>query len=558
MTDQLKSAAGAVRKLTRGAEPNGLDPKSCGQWSEALQILYDAHAAGGTEEVIERWRLVKDEFPDLRREVAGGQKDKKDKKDKKDSRHGIHERPLPPEAIDLLPDTLRTPAQMIDVKHERDVFVTGALPVIAGALSNVRFFYGGQWLSLNLNAAVIAPPSSGKGKFRLAKQLGKKLDAHLYEESQRAIQTWKDRKDADGDDPGPRPPERTMFLPGDSSAAAMKQHLKANPQSVLFETEFKTVGTVLSQDWGQFRDVLLKSFHNEAVTVSRKGEDLLRIGHPALSVALSGTPGTFCEIIEDVEDGLFSRFCLYGFQSEPRWRSQFGQASDHKLASEIEDGAGRLLAMHKALVGRDEPLYIKFGEAEQRTIDRAGELLLDTFVSIQGREELHANIYRAAVVACRIAGVCALLRMNEQGASLRTAKSVTVSECDVRVGLYLAFTYFEHAMHVARMLSSTNERSGLSATQREYLNALPGGAFRTAEAYEVAGDLEIGERKARRWLKKFAEVDLLVDRDHGEWERPAQSASGVLSVLSVLSVLFDGEDADMQAAPVVENGEAPF
>jgi hypothetical protein len=554
----LEKAADVYRKLLNGGAPNGVSPEDCGDYADAVDAVYWAHDTGGTEEVRAVWNNVRGEYPELAREVAGGQKDKKDKKDKKDSRRAIHERPLPPAAIDLLPDTLRIPAQMIDVKHERDVFVTGALPVCAGALANVRFFYGGQWLSLNLNAAVIAPPSSGKGKFRLAKQLGAQLDSYLYEESQRAIQTWKDRKDAEGDDPGPRPLERTMFLPGDSSAAAMKQHLKANPQSVLFETEFKTVGTVLSQDWGQFRDVLLKSFHNEAVTVSRKGEDLLRIGHPALSVALSGTPGTFCEIIEDVEDGLFSRFCLYGFQSEPRWRSQFGQASDHELADEIGGGAGRLLAMHKALVSREEPLYIKFGEAEQETIDRAGELLLDTFVSIQGREELHANIYRAAVVACRIAGVCALLRMNERGASLRTAKSVTVSARDVRAGLYLAFTYFEHAMFVARMLSSTNERSGLSAAQREYLDSLPGGAFRTSEAYEVAGDLGIGERKARRWLKKFAKVDLLVDRDHGEWERPAQSSSGVLSVLSVLFVLFDREDADMQAAPTVESGGAPF
>lgn len=486
------------------------------------------------------------------------EKDTKDTKDEKDTGHGFDPTRIPAEAYEHLPDTLAEVASCLDVGHERDTFLTGVLPVCAGAMPNVLMRYGGQWLSLNLYTAVIAPAGSGKGKFRIAKRCGKELDERIYKESRHQINLWKQRQENEDEDAGERPQERTLFLPGDTSASEMKHMLQANPHSVMFETEFKTVGTALSQDWGQFRDVMLKAFHNESVTVARRKDDILRIGHPAMSAALSGTPSTFREVIEDVEDGLFSRFCFYTFEAETEWVPQFADDVDWELDEATEEAAERLDNINQTLTQRDEPLYVTFPGEVRKKHTEACRAALQALKSQDVPKCLHPNVKRAGLNALRFASIFALLRLDERATDLGEPKSVAISMADLRGGLYLAFSYLSHALRVADDMEATDGKKGLHDGHREYLEALPEGAFDTGDANRIAEQLGIGERKARRWRKKFVEKGLLVDAGYGSWRRPSSdSVAGVLSVHSVLSVLFD-RNGELDRRPTVEGEDAPF
>jgi len=489
--------------------------------------------------------------------VNAPENDRNDEIDENDTGRGFDPTCLPEEVYDHLPDTLNRPASYLDEGHERDTFLTGALPVCAGAMPKVRFRYGGQWLSLNHYMAVVAPPGAGKGKLRVAKELGEELDERIYESSRKDIQRWKDRRDAEEEDAGSRPQQRALYLPGDSSAAELKHMLQANPNAVMFETEFKTVGAVLSQDWGQFRDVLLKSFHNESVTVARRGEDLLRIEHPAVSVTLSGTPGTFGEVIDGVEDGLFSRFCFYLFEDEAEWVPQFSDEKDRHLEEYTEKAAERLDSIHRSLSERDEPLYIYFTDEIRDRHTTACRTAMKALKSQDALEGLSPNVKRAGVNALRFAGIFAVLRLDERGVDLSTPKSVEISEGDLRGGLYLAFAYLSHALRVADWLEVKEGEKGLHEGHRNYLDALPEGAFDTGDANRVAEEQGIGERKAYRWRNKFVEKGLLVDEGYGSWRKPSdETAPGVLSVHSVLSVLFDRNGVGSR--PKVEEEGAPF
>lgn len=480
-----------------------------------------------------------------------------DRNDRNDTGHTFDPSHLPSEVYEHLPGTLRTIADCLEVGHERDTFLTGVLPVCAAAMPNVLLRYGGEWLSLNVYTGVIAPAGAGKGKFRVAKRCGSELDERLYEESQQDIQRWKERKEAENEEAGPRPQERTLFLPGDTSASEMKHMLQANPCSVMFETEFKTVGNALSQDWGQFRDVMLKAFHNESVTVARRKDDILRIGHPALSAALSGTPSTFREVIEDVEDGLFSRFCFYTFEGETEWKPQFSDEKDWELEESTDEVATRLDNINHTLTQREEPLYITFPRSVREKHTQACSTVLEALKSQNVPKCLHPNVKRAGLNALRFAGIFALLRLDERAVDLSGPKSVAISEADLRGGLYLAFAYLSHALQVAEKMEATDGKKGLHDGHEEYLDALPEGAFDTTDANRVADELGIGERKAYRWRNKFVEKGLLVDEGYGSWRRPSsESVSGVLSVHSVLSVLFD-RNGDLDRRPTVEE-EAPF
>jgi hypothetical protein len=486
------------------------------------------------------------------------EKDRKDEKDEKDTDHKFDPTCLPSEAYRDLPDVISDVANCLDAGHERDTFLTGVLPVCAGAMPNVLMRYGGQWLSLNVYTAVVAPAGSGKGKFRIAKRCGKKLDERIYEESRVEIDRWENRAENENEEVGARPQEKALYLPGDTSASEMKHMLQANPHAVMFETEFKTVGTALSQDWGQFRDVMLKAFHNESVTVARRKDDMLRIGHPSMSAAISGTPSTLREVIQDVEDGLFSRFCFYSFESETEWVPQFADETDWELEDATETAAEQLDNIHRALTERDEPLYVTFPGEVRKKHNQACRTALKALKSQDVPKCLHPNVKRAGLNALRFGSMFALLRLHEAETDLSEPKSVAISMADLRGGLYLAFSYLSHALRVADDMEADDGKKGLHDGHREYLESLPEGAFDTKDAKRVADELGIHERKARRWRKKFVEKGLLVDAGYGSWRRPSSdSVAGVLSVHSVLSVLFD-RNGEVENRPTVGGDDLPF
>jgi len=378
------------------------------------------------------------------------------------------------------------------------------------------------------------------------------LNTQLHERSEQRLNDWKTRREQEGEDPGPRPARERLFIPADSSAGGMKKALSASPHGVIFETEFKTLSSVLRQDWGQFRDVMLKAFQNEPVEVSRlKDERPMLINHPALSMAVSGTPGTFAEVIEDVEDGLFSRFGFYRFEDTPKWKSQRGDPSGSALDEAVDTAAGGVQSMHDEMSrrGPDDPLFLTFPDEAWELLDDHCEFLTQHWESEGVRPEMHAVLRRAALRALRIAGILRLVELHESGRSLLAPRTVEVSTRHVRTGLQTALTWLVHSLRIAETFGTRDERKALDRDQRRYLDALPVGQFETAKAKEIADEVKVNERTAQRWLKQWAsDTGLIQDVRRGVWERTdsgdvTESVPGVISVISVISVIKDGADA---------------
>lgn len=455
---------------------------------------------------------------------------------------------LPETVYEKLPEVLRDITTCFGKGHERDVFLTGALPVVAGALPNAQFKYGGHWQSLNLYTGVIAPSGAGKGVMRFGRKIGRPLNKYLHKKTAEERKKWRKRQKNEDEKAGKWPPYWRLFFGADTSAAELKCSLEGSPHIVIFDSEFKTLSTALGRDWGSFRDVLLKSFQNEPVEVDRKQEEPTLVEHPALSVAFSGTPGTFAEVISDLEDGLFSRFALYKFDADAEWKSQFGSPGPSALDKAIGRAGKMLKEIYISLNGRAEPLYLTFTDRVKRVVNQACSFVMEQWRSEEVRPEMYSSLKRAGLRALRIASATCLLRRHEQGQDLPRAQSVEVGIRDVEIGLRLAFVYLAHSLKIASGIGSKKERSGLKRQQREFLGALPKEEFETSKARSIAKGLGINERTAQRWLRKWWEETGLIDKiDKGTWERQrpdespekAEKFPGVISVISVISVIFD-------------------
>lgn len=442
---------------------------------------------------------------------------------------------LPPEPYERLPATITDVCDCLD-GHEKDVFLTSCLPVFAGGMHNAAMRYGGEWLRLNLYTAVVAPPGSGKSKMRIAKRIGQPLNRRLRNRSEARIEEWEQMKADPDQEAGKRPAMEVLFLAADSSASALKHELNANHHGVILDTDANTISNVLTREWGQFGDVLLKSFPNEPVTVSRRKDDRLDIDRPALSLGLAGTPSSISEIVEGADDGLFSRFCFYHFDEEPEWKPQFQDDEDPRLADAKDRAAQRLDGIYEDLSGRNEPLYCRIPSELQEIHTAAFKNVMEHLKKKDAPRIIIPSVKRAGVVALRIASISGLIRLYEQGGDLSAAKSMVISKDDLAAGMYLALAYLSHGLRVIDQIGRESKGEDLHEGQRDYLDALPDCPFDTKDAKDIAEEKGIAERTAMGWLRKFADNRLLVDAGKGSWRWPDDVPS--IRYRSLLSALL--------------------
>jgi hypothetical protein len=457
---------------------------------------------------------------------------------------------LPSEIYNLLPQSLKAITDLIDRPVDRDIFLTGALPVLAGSMLNVRTKYGSHKHSLNVYTCIVADAGSGKGKMRLARRLGRFIHEDLITESQKQREEWESDLRS-----GPTPPDfRSFYLAGDASAAGLKQSLEANPHGVIFETEITTLTNVLIQDWGTFRDVLLKGLQNEPITLKRKDIVPVHLPHPAFSIALSGTPGSFREIINSTEDGLFSRFLFYSFSTQPEFINQFTSAEDEQLIQEIDTAATQLHDLYGSLQNRSSTLWVELDKSHQQLIVSVGERLTRLIESAGLPSSLHANVRRAALSTIRIAGIMAIVRRLEGDTDLSEIDRVTPSYDDVQIGMLLTSGYLDHALKIQGALSGKSSPvQGISTTlKKRFYRSLPHSEFATHEAVDIAIRLGIPERTAQKYLKDFVHSDHLEHVAHGSYRRP-----GVVGgCISCTSLIFDTL-ADFSEENSEENADQP-
>jgi len=457
---------------------------------------------------------------------------------------------LPERAVELLPALLKKPARRITDRRERDVFLTGALPIWAAGLPNVRFCYGGEALSPNLYSATVAPPASGKSALRYARRYGTPLSEELRAggPAAKATSNGAASNGAASDHPPSGGPgglgSPRFFLAGDTSAAAIKDRLARSPHGVICETEFRTLGQALGSSWGGFSDVLLKGFQNEPIHMDRSSKPSVTISHPAPSIALAGTPATFDDVISGTADGLFSRFLLYRFDRAFEWSSQFGgsgagpQQTLREAAAELQGGYHRLRA-------REEPLYVTVPGRLQAVHNRAFESLTAKWQSDEDvPRSVQASLFRAGLQAVKIAVVLRGIRLVASAAPLGEIDEVALTPADMEAGLRLALTYLLHGIRVEarfrkRSRSQGGVRAGLTERKRTYLEALPGGPFSTKEAKELASTASVSERNAQRWLKAWAEAGLLTKLRRGTWAKVGPQLEGTAGAGSVISVIDD-------------------
>ena len=426
--------------------------------------------------------------------------------------------PMIPEYIyEALPKTLRDACNVFDGR-KRDVFLTSALSVISGGLHNVHGLYDKEKVFPNLYSFVIAPPASGKGSMKFAKQLGDCFHDLLFSQSKEELKEYKKAKrlfslklkkaktDAQLEALiEPEQPKTSMyFIPADTSSAMMIKHLEDNDgMGCICETEADTLTNTLKQDWGSYSDVLRKGFHAEIISKSRMTDlDYSEIKEPKFSVAITGTPNQLDTLITSIQDGLFSRFIFYSFSAKQKWRSTYTEAIT--------------VSNNEIFKGFSADLCDKFRSenAQRFVMTRAQGMQLDEVFSealghnsVLYNDDVSGIIYRLGLMTFKIAMTLTALRSDDP--------EITCSDLDFKTSLDLVEkVYLKHSIGILNKINK--DSSKLNKTQDELLTWMKSqGEVKRVEILKKAKALNIRERTLADVLRRFIDLNLIRKVTHG-------------------------------------------
>lgn len=420
---------------------------------------------------------------------------------------------IPTTVYDNLPLILQKGVDVIDLDRERDVFFVSALAILSGCLPNVKGVYMEKTVYPNIFSFILAPAASGKGHMISAKTLAdiwhrEILDNSLaekrsYEKQLRAYKASaysSGKKKNTDEEPPEEPPFKVVFIPANTSSAMIYKHIcDNNGTGIICETEADTLGAVFKNEWGSYSDLLRKSFHHERIALSRKtGKEYIEIDNPRLSIALSGTPNQIFNIIQNAEDGLFSRFIYYIFKSELKWISPAPKENSVNHSEHFQELAIQVQEMVHFL--EKYPTVIQLSKSQWSKFDDFFTSLLESTDSLFGDDALSV-VKRLGLIVFRITMLFTAMKKFDNG---DLSSTITCDDLDFDKALSIVDIISQHSFLMFNNLpkQSTSHAIQNKGKKERFLESLPQ-TFRRKEAIEIGLKMGIKERTVDSLLKKW-------------------------------------------------------
>jgi hypothetical protein len=273
--------------------------------------------------------------------------------------------------------------------------------------------------------------------------------------------------------PGSPPPRRMLFLPGDTTAAALLGALVDNDgRGIICESEADTLTAAIGGEHGKFGDKLCKIFHHKPVPLIRKGGDLhLELERPAVSIVLTGTRAQLPRLMPTAENGLISRFLSYTYEQPYVWRS--GAPGAHpSLESYFMNLGDELSSMIAATPGIDAEgvggVEITLSSTDWQQLDEACQDGLQEAVCVAGGAGA-SSAFRLGPIVFRLIGVLTVLRSFEN--SEVPAGRVEADTRDVTAALRIMAVARAHALHVLATLPKSDYAKSAQIVSKRVIKA---------------------------------------------------------------------------------------
>ena len=420
-----------------------------------------------------------------------------------------------------LPVTIQRTLEGKNTPVEQDKTILTSLDLLAMAEPNIYGIYGGKRVYTPFYLFILGLAGiSHKGAVDDVKELLMPIEKHIqaqyyaqladYKEQHAEWETRKSQRGKGAESAGPEPEEpvyRSLFVSADSSAAAFKSDLYSfGGRGMIFSTEADTLTQALSQEWGQFTDVLRMAFHHESITSTRtKDKQHIVIDEPQLGLLVTCTPKQISSLLspKQNENGSSSRNLFYVAKEELGWKSPFEEKEP--IADRYREIGQSVKQMYDLLVKREKNrIQILLTEEQQQAFNAHFKPLLPEQVGLYGIE-FAAFIVRIALVAFRLMMVLTTLRNFEHGHLADTQQQAFVcTDNDYQTAMTIIDCLVAHTGYVYNTLLRPSDEQQLNVQplkpREQKLYQALGDEFTTKQFEQTAKALGIPIKTAQRYL----------------------------------------------------------
>lgn len=427
---------------------------------------------------------------------------------------------FPEEVYEHLPPFLDKVVKSAISPSDRDMLLIGAITVLSSTLGKVSGVYDERIIFPNLYLFVSADAGMGKGVLTLCRELVAPINADLRAVARQQSLDSDGNKDKDI-------PMLTLIIPANSSASAFIKTLADNDGvGLMFETEGDTLSQTLKSDYGNYSDTLRKAFHYEPVSLCRrKDKEFLELDCLRLSVVLAGTPGQVRNLIQDSENGLFSRFMFFNVKFEKNIRNVFVVTDSKKSKTEALRQLGEWYKELSSKIQREASAYeVSIPPLLHSHFMEHYNLLNNECCDAIGHR-MQGVVRRNGLMAFRIMMVLTVVRhmMDDCYHPMPEGHPLQL-ECtdeDYYTSLAIAETLLYHSAYMFRLLEKPITPASASGRndRRELLyNMLPG-SFTKQDYLSFVRQLEFSESACNKWIDRYIAENRLRHCGHSKYEK---------------------------------------
>jgi hypothetical protein len=407
--------------------------------------------------------------------------------------------------------------------RERDVYFLGALTLLSACFPKVYGVYNNRRYRPNLFLFVSAPAASGKGVLNWVRMLGSNIHQIFLDNYIAELANYEELEE-DEKKEAIKPTLKKFFIPANNTSAKLMQTLEINKgMGVVFDTEADTLSKANKSDHGNFSDIYRKAFEHETLECERKSNnEYFCINEPALSVIISGTPNQVKNLVNDLENGLTSRFMFYSYTCKADWKDVFADGEDHDFKFKSE--AVRLAEMVKPYLfyyledPKDEIQFI-FSENQQKQFNEWFSIKLGELDLVYGRD-INASIYRMGTILFRIAMTLTIVRNIEKPSFDRAIPDLLIcDDIDFEIAINVVDSLLHHTAAVFSQLKGKRHKRNHKPLKELFYEKLPA-EFNRENAMEVARVMQIPEKTAESYLSQGTKDGVLNKPKHNHYIKP--------------------------------------
>jgi hypothetical protein len=310
-----------------------------------------------------------------------------------------------------------------------------------------------------------------------------------------------------------KPPYSIPIVSADITKSKLIQQIFDNigfPTFIITDEIDTLIGAAKSQYGTGISAMLRSAYHHDSISQQLKSDNQhYEIEEPKVALCIAGTPSQMLNFIDNVENGLYSRFTILLTDDSITWNSVAPCPTCPNREETFKKIGKDCLELYYFL--KRTPIEVEFTQWQWDIINSFGTEKQGIYATLQS-EYLGSVVKRHSLMIVKFAMVSTVLKAFE---NKNTSQKLICDNEAFITAMILVMNSFNCSLEFFKQFS-TGKNTPLAKSNVLLITKLPS-EFLRCEAVKIATALKISERTLDRALENLVSAGLLTKNGHGKY-----------------------------------------